>query len=60
MQGTFSTTTSLTTYSGNWSLTDPRVDLSSTLCCNVGGGGIGGTSGNPYPYTGPMGTIPPP
>lgn len=60
MQGTFSTSTSLTTYSGNWSLTDPRVDLSSTLCCNVGGGGIGGTSGNPYPYTGPMGTIPPP
>jgi hypothetical protein len=60
MQGTFSASTSLTTYSGNWSLTDPRVDLSSALCCNVGGGGIGGTSGNPYPYTGPMGTIPPP
>jgi hypothetical protein len=60
MQGTFSATTSLTTYAGNWSLTDPHVYLSSTLCCTVGGGGIGGTSGNPYPYTGPVGTIPPP
>ena len=60
LQGVFSAPTGgNSTYSGNWTLPDRRVKLSSN-CCTGGSGGIGGTSGNPYPYTGPMGTIPTP
>jgi hypothetical protein len=59
LQGTFAATNLTPTYSGNWSLTDRQVELSTNICCNVSGGAAG-TSGTPGVPATSLGTIPTP